>query len=90
MTGRKTTESRIRGIPDRIVTGGGIDKTVYIATGLVCGECQDCNKRIFVETHLGIMCCSHCGAPANRIKWIWGKIRTVFVPEGELDTKYRR
>jgi len=86
MTGRKTTESRIKGMPDRIVSTNQNGNVVYVATGLVCGECLDCGKRVFVESNEGVMCCSHCRSPADRIRWIWGHIRTVFVPEGEAKT----
>ena len=82
MTGRKKNDSRIKGIPNRIISTGQDGQTIFIATGLVCGECLDCAKRIFVESNEGIMCCSHCGVKADRIRWIWGNIRTVFIPEG--------
>ena len=82
MTGRKTRTSRIKGLPDRLIsTNKDLTVTVFLATALMQGKCKICKKLIYVSSNEGLMCCPHCLAHGNQIDWLWGKIKTMFVPE---------
>lgn len=88
LMGRKTKTSHIKGVPEQIeLDRGNGDKATLVQSSVVQGVCKKCGGIMYVESHLGVMCCCHCRAPIEDIAWTWGQVKTAFLPEGPIEKR---
>jgi len=68
-----------RGQTTLVIHDGNGRAARLLSCAILEGRCPRCNRRFWVESRLGQMCCPHCGS--DEIDWSWGALQIAFIPE---------
>ncbi len=58
------------------------NKVKLNASGLLVGNCTECEMQVFAISNSGHMACTHCG---GAVKWAWSKPQLSFIAEHESE-----
>lgn len=57
-------------------------QVLLVPEAMIAGICRKCKAPPFyVASRIGLMCCPHCGASEEHIRFGWGKQQIIFIPE---------